>query len=245
MNQTSTNQPATRRPRRKLDDRLITGEHIPDYVIEIFSSLRTKISLALQQCDEKSIVVTSLDMDAGKSTVAANMAISFAKQGLPTILIDGDMRRGVLHNTFVVNKSSGLSDFLFSEKQISEETVFELFQQTHVPNLYLVSSGHNLPNPIDLLTSERFVAVKQILNRHFGMIIFDSPPLGAATDAVTVVDLFSRYVLVAKAGATNIIDLNKKIDEFPILKNKIIGIVLNQAHVGKKLKYYKYSRYSQ
>jgi Mrp family chromosome partitioning ATPase len=75
------------------------------------------------------------------------------------------------------------------------------------------------------------------------MIIMDFPPLGAVTDAVVVHELFSRYLLVARAGATNIPDLNAKVEEFPPVKKKLLGVVLNEAIVDRKMSYYKHSHY--
>ncbi|MBD3344369.1 MAG: polysaccharide biosynthesis tyrosine autokinase [Chitinivibrionales bacterium] len=229
--------------KREIDSNLITASYTPDYINEIFRSLRTKITLALHECEDKSVIFTSLDMEVGKSTLSSNVAITIAQQDLKTVLIDGDIRRGVLHNLFVLNKSMGLSDYLSSDVSVNKETMAVLFQKTHVPNLTVISSGQNVPNPSELLTSKRFRELKRLLSEHFDVIIFDSPPLGAVTDAVVMHELFSKYVIIAKAGETNIIDLNKKIDEFPVIKQKIIGIVLNQALVDRKIQYYKYSNY--
>ncbi|MBD3321044.1 MAG: polysaccharide biosynthesis tyrosine autokinase [Chitinivibrionales bacterium] len=240
---TNENQAGTVRKKRQIDDKLITASYTPDYINELFRSLRTKIILALHECEDKSVVFTSLDMEVGKSTISSNVAITMAQQDLTTVLIDGDMRRGVLHNSFVLNKNPGLSDFLSSDVPVTDQSVNVLLQKTHVPNLTVVTSGQNVPNPSELLTSKRFREFKRHISAKFELVIFDSPPVGAVTDAVVVHDLFSRYVVIAKAGATNIIDLNKKVDEFPAVKKKIIGIILNKASIDRKIQYYKYSNY--
>jgi Mrp family chromosome partitioning ATPase len=75
------------------------------------------------------------------------------------------------------------------------------------------------------------------------MIIFDAPPLGAVADAVVVNHLFGGYLIIVSAGTTNIIDLNNKIKEFPVLGKKLVGFVLNRAMVDNRILYYKNSKY--
>ena len=229
--------------KREIDDKLITAQFTSDFVNELFRSLRTKIMLGLHESPDNSLAVTSLDIGAGKSTIAANIAITLAQNGTRTILVDGDMRRGVLHNSFVLPKSPGLSDFLVTREDVSWENVQSVVQQTHVPNLLVISSGKNVANASELLMTQRFRTMKEELAGHFEMIIMDFPPLGAVTDAVVVHELFSRYLLVARAGATNIPDLNAKIEEFPPVKKKLLGVVLNEAIVDRKMSYYKHSHY--
>ncbi len=228
---------------RKPDDTLITNPGVPDFVQEIFRSLRAKVLLALHESNNKSLVVTSLDMDAGKSTTSANLAIALANQGLRTMVVDGDLRRGVLHNSYAVNKSPGLSEILSGEELRDARQLGSVIQQTHIENLHIISSGKNTAKAAELLSGVRFKQCKQLLNAHYDIVVLDSPPLGVAVDAVTVHEQFDKYLLVAKAGATNIVDMNKKIDEYPLMKKKIMGIILNQATLDRKLKYYRYSEY--
>jgi tyrosine-protein kinase Etk/Wzc len=228
---------------RTPDDHLLSNPAMPDYVREMFRSLRAKVLLALHESSDKSLAVTSLDMDAGKSTLSANIAIAMAHQGFRTLLIDGDLRRGVLHNSFAVKKTPGLSEVLSERENLTADAAGAIVQPTGVENCFLVASGKNTAEAAELLSGARFQSLKQLLSAHFDMIVLDTPPLGVAVDAVTVHEQFSRYLLVARAGATNIIDLNKKLDEYPLMKKKIMGVVLNQASLDRKIKYYRYSEY--
>lgn len=229
---------------REIDKRLITADYAPNFINEIFRSLRTKLLYLLHDIDHKRIVVTSLNMGEGKSTIVANMAITMAQQNLKTLLIDGDLRRGVLHNSFVASKTPGLADQVFSDAPITAESVIALAQPTHVPNLLLVTTGPNIPNPQELLGGTRFAEFVHTASTVFDMVILDTPPLAVATDAIVVANHFSKYIVVAKAGKTNIVDLRKKMEEFPTVEEKTAGIVLNYAPVSKRVKYYKYSNYS-
>ena len=77
----------------------------------------------------------------------------------------------------------------------------------------------------------------------YDFIVFDSPPIGPATDALTIVDDFAYYLFVVRAGKTNVVDLKKKIEEYPQIKAKLLGLVLNFASIDTRLRYYKYSKY--
>ncbi|MBN1982275.1 MAG: CpsD/CapB family tyrosine-protein kinase [Chitinivibrionales bacterium] len=226
-----------------LNSKLITTDIKNSYVKELFRSLRAKILMGLQDSADQSVVITSLEAGAGKSTMSSNIAISCAQQGLQTLLIDGDMRCGVLHKLLYCQKSPGLSNLLVKGEHLSPEAVTAAIQQTTVPNLSLLPCGKTVENSAELLNSAPFRLVKTMVAKKFNLIIFDSPPIGLTVDAVVVHELFSKYIVVVKAGATNIMDLLKKLNEYPRLKSKILGLVLNQASLDKKLAYYKYSKY--
>ncbi len=224
-------------------DKLITSEFKNEYVKELFRSLRTKIAMGLYNSADKSIVVSSLDASAGKSTMATNIAISHALQNTNVLLIDGDLRRGALHSFFDLSASPGLSDALREETPLTEEYIDSFILETEVPNLSIIAAGEHVDNSSDLLNSVRFKELKAALSTKFDLIIMDTPPLGALTDAVVVSEFFYKYIIIVKAGVTNVIDMKKKINEYPILKKKLLGLVLNYAIIDKMRSYYKYSKY--
>jgi capsular exopolysaccharide synthesis family protein len=244
----------------------------------------------LSPLQDKSLVITSLHAEAGKSTIASNLAISFAQQGLRTVLLDGDLRKGLLHEFFEIPINPGLSDFLtapipaaqpsfsavqsqpyfsdirfndqldllfkpapqqqasydhsfFKQQPSIEDYLAAVINKTHVPNLHLIPCGNYLDNPSDLLRSFQFREMKNILSHYFDIILIDTPPLGAVVDSAVIQDMFAKYIIIVKAGKTNIVDLNNKIHEFFKDKDKILGMILNFATVDKKITYYKYSKY--
>ena len=225
------------------NDKLITENFKEDYIKELFRSLRTKIFMRLHGIVDKSLVVTSMEASVGKSIMSSNIAISVAHQNWKTVLIDGDLRRGILHNYFDVDQRPGLSDFILSKENVTEESLNSLIRKTHVRDLYLITSGKYTNNSSDLLTSLKFIKTKKLLSKHFDMIILDTPPIGAVADPVVVNDFFSRYIVVVKAGKTNISDLKKKLNEFPAVKKKMLGLILNFATVDRIRSYYKNSKY--
>jgi tyrosine-protein kinase Etk/Wzc len=228
---------------RKIEEKLITADYTPELTNELFRSLRAKIMLHMHDIPKKTIIVNSYGMNEGKSLIASNLAITMAQQQLKTIIIDGDIRRGVIHNSFVLNKKPGLSNFLFSESPVTHDVIQELIQTTHVPNLSVISSGANVPNPSELLSLTRFKELMECLKSMFDVIILDTPPLCVAADAAIAGVLFSAVLLVVRAGRTNVIDFRKKLLEFPNLRKKVIGLVLNGATIDRKMKEYQYSMY--
>lgn len=223
--------------------KLITSEYKHEFIKEIFRSLRTKLEMGLYEYSDKNIVITSLDAGVGKSTIASNIAISLALQGTKTLLIDGDLRRGTINTLFDLSQSPGLSELLISEDNVTEDFINQYIQRTKIANLSIIPSGEFVSYSSDLLTSRRFPEVKNLVSQNFDIIIVDTPPLGSLTDAVVIHEFFSKYIIIVKAGVSNIIDLKKKIKEYPAIINKIMGLVLNYAFIDKIRSYYKNSKY--
>ncbi len=227
----------------RVDPKLVTADYSPTPVGEAYRSLRTQL-LFNKDRKIKSIFITSLNPDEGKSLNAGNLAITFAQQKLPTILIDGDLRRGVLHNSFACKKKPGFSDFLYSNADITDENVRKIIQTTHIPNLFLISSGVPIPNPSELLGSPRAKELIEFLRHRFGFLIIDTPPIAVASDAIIVSRNVDGGLLVVRAGKSNIEHLKSKLEEYQDLREHIVGIVLNFAKEEIDHKKYRYSYYN-
>ncbi|MBN2037591.1 MAG: polysaccharide biosynthesis tyrosine autokinase [Chitinispirillaceae bacterium] len=227
------------------ESKLIINEFKGDqeYIKELFRSLRTKILHLLQDSPDKSLIVTSLDAGAGKSTICSNIGIALAQQNRKTIIIDGDLRLGTIHQFFKMEKNPGLSEFLASDLPITDEFVTPIIRSTEIPNLFVIPSGRYAVNAAELISSERFSRLKSMLSQKFEFLLCDSPPVGVSADGVSISNCFSQYLIVIKAGKTNVYDLKKKIKEYSALQTQLIGLVLNHAAIDSKLNYYKYSKY--
>jgi capsular exopolysaccharide synthesis family protein len=227
----------------KLDPRLVDSGFEPGLFDDMYRSLRTKILLHLHGEAHKMLVVTSLNIGDGKSLTASNIAIVMAQQKLKTLLIDGDLRRGVQHHSFLLEKNPGLSEILSSPDDLASMPISSTIQKTHVPNLSLLSSGLPIPNPAECMNSQKFRDLASMLGEWFEVIILDTPPLLAAVDAAMLPDVFNHYIFVARVAKTDIAALDKKVNEFPGLRQKILGIVLNGIPMDKKMSAYRYSYY--
>lgn len=222
--------------------RLVTHVDPRSPVAEAYRSLRTNLAFARSQRNVRSLVLTSPGPSDGKSTTVTNLAITFAQQGQRVLLVDADLRRAVLDKTFGVPRSPGLTDVL-----IGEHTVAESSHETQVPNLYLMSSGQLPPNPSELLGSPAMRKVVGEMTAQFDMVLFDSPPLLAVTDAAVLSSIVDGTVLIARMGSTARKGLWRAIGQLRAVQANVLGGVLNDvssdlgAYYGGYGQYYYYS----
>lgn len=227
---------------RNIAAHLITHLSPKSPVAEAYRVLRTGIQFAKLDRKIKSIVVASGAPKEGKSTTSSNLAITMAKADLKTVLLDTDLRRPVLHRVFGVKREPGLTDYLFGRAEIDE-----IFKQTEVENLYLVPCGIVPPNPSELLGSEKMKEFIEYLKSNYDMVIFDTPPLVAVTDALILANQVDGVLLVASAGKTEIDVIDKAREMVHRVGGNIIGVLLNNfdasATYGTYYRYYRYYRY--
>lgn len=223
---------------KQIDQQLVTHDYSPTPIGESYRALRTNLMFSKEAGRIQSFVITSNEPGDGKSFTAANLSITFAQLKSNTLLIDGDLRRGVLHNTFGVPKEPGFSNYLI--KMVPLQSILN---ETHIPNLTLISCGSLIPNPSELLGSHQMQRFLDEVRRKFEIIILDSPPLNAATDAVLVGTQVDATVIVIRAGKTHREVAKQKLDLFSNVPANVLGAILNgttadMAHPGYS--YYHY-----
>lgn len=243
MSRNSDSMGNPKRPANGVTKRLVTNDGFPKYIEELFRSLRTKILLSLYNQPARSVAVTSLESGVGKTTVSANLALTMAMRDVRVLLVDCDLRRGELSSALGLGSAPGLSEFLMSPAPVEARSVGALLEDGPTERLGVIPAGEHTPHSSELLSLPRLRAALELLSSRFDVIVFDLPPIGMAVDPVVIYDVVGKYLLVAKAGATNIADLSKKIAEYPTVEEKTLGIVLNQASIDRRLRYYKYSKY--
>ena len=227
---------------KKMDEKLITSDYAPSIAGESFRFLRTKLNL-LTDDSHRTFIITSKDPGEGKSLIAANLAVTYAQQKLPTLLLDCDLRRGVLHHTFAINKEPGLSNLLQSDSIINVLEASRVIKSTHVPYLFLMASGKNMPNPSELLGSNRMKDLIKILKDEFSVIIIDSPPLEFAPDALVLKSIVNHMILLTRYAKTNLNRLSDVLKNFDVVKKDVIGVLINASPEVREKKYYTYSYY--
>lgn len=223
---------------KQIDQQLVTHDYSPTPVGEAYRALRTNLLFSKENGRIQSLVVTSNEPGDGKSFTAANLAITLAQLKSKTVLIDSDLRRGVLHNTFGMGKEPGFSNYLTSGLPLNS-----VLRETHIPNLMLISCGSLIPNPSELLGSHQMQRFLDEVRRKFEIVIFDTPPLNAATDAVVVGTQVDGTVIVIRAGKTDRDLAKQKLELYGNVPAKILGTILNgttedMAHPGYS--YYHY-----
>jgi polysaccharide biosynthesis transport protein len=207
---------------KQIDQQLVTYDYSPTPIGEAYRSLRTNLVYSKNTGKVQSFVVTSSAPGDGKSFTSANIAISMAQHKSNTLLIDGDLRRGVLHNTYGVSKEPGFTNYLTGMVGLQP-----VINETLIPNLSMISCGSLLPNPSELLGSHQMQRFLDEARRKFDVIIFDSPPLNAATDAIVLGTQVDALVLVVRSGVTNRDIAKQKLELFRNVPVKILGVVLN------------------
>jgi len=144
---------------------------------EAFKILRTNVQFSLKLNQPKSLLITSANAREGKTTVSANLAISFANAGFKTILVDTDMRIPTLHKEFNLPNDKGLSNYLNEEVEWKE-----IIHPVTVENLSIIAAGMIPPNSAELLSTPRMVSLVQALLREYQIAIFDSAPVNLVAD---------------------------------------------------------------
>ncbi|ANX13967.1 capsular biosynthesis protein [Fictibacillus arsenicus] len=204
-------------------------------VFESYRTLRTNIQFASVDQDIKKIVITSPKPGEGKSTTVANLAIAFAQQGKKVLLIDADLRKPTVANTFSLPNTSGLTNVLSRQSKIEQ-----VIQQTAVENLHILTSGPIPPNPSELLGSNSMKELVAKAENEFDIILFDSPPVLAVTDAQVLTNLSDGTILVVRSGSTDQDAAKKAKDLLQVGKSRLLGVVLNGKNQKQEQYYYYY-----
>ena len=150
----------------------------------------------------KTITVSSPGPSEGKTTVACNLAISYAEINWRVLLIDGDMRRPRMHDIFSVEHETGIATLLDRAQPAGPEDVMQAIRQTAVPNLSVMPRGKLRGTVINLLYSPRLAEVLSIARKEFDVVIIDTPPMLHLPDARAIAHLTDGVVFVVRSGKT-------------------------------------------
>lgn len=214
---------------------LITKQNPRSPISEQYRTIRTNIEYSSFEEEMRSIVVTSSGPGEGKSTTIFNLAIVFAQQGKKVLLIDADMRKPTAHYTFHVDNSLGLTNILTKQRSLSETV-----QLTDDDMLYVLTSGPIPPNPAEILGSKVMDELLKDATEQFDLVLIDTPPVLAVTDAQILSNKCSGTILVVNSGKTEV-DAAVKAKELLLnSKAKLLGVVLNQKKAKESQYYYYY-----
>lgn len=205
-------------------------------VSEQFRTVRTNIQFSMIDETLKTIVVTSAGPASGKSTVAANLAATFASDEKKVLLVDSDLRKPTVHKTFKVRNNDGLTTLLTDRNAHLENVIY----RTHSDGLYILTSGAIPPNPAELLASKRMEEIKQEMLDYFDLIIFDMPPLLAVTDAQVMASKTDGVLFIIPKGQVNKEEIFKAKDLLEKVQANVLGAVLNRVDKSDDNYYYYY-----
>lgn len=190
---------------------------------EAFRTIRTNIQFASADKPIKKILVTGATPGSGKSTVSANLAITFAQGGNSVLLVDADLRRPAQQNFFDLNSEFGLSNLVYNKNLELQRVV----QKSDKDNLALILSGPIPPYPAEMISSQRMKDLVASMEEQYDFIIFDSPPVLAVTDSVLLASLVDGTLLVLDYGKVKREEALNTLKQLQMVQAKIIGIVIN------------------
>ncbi len=221
-----------------LQSRMISYYDPKSSVAEAYRGLRTNIQFMNPDKPIHSLVISSPGPGDGKSTTVINIAITFANLGKKTILIDCDLRKPILHKVFNISRNPGLTDVMKSETSI------DIIRQTEIPNLDIITSGDIPPNPSEILASQKLKNFLTKVSENYDIVLLDSPPIIAVTDAIILSKITDAIILVVKANSTDLRIVERSIDQLSQVNCILAGAVLNGINVsGRYDSYYYYYRY--
>jgi capsular exopolysaccharide synthesis family protein len=190
---------------------------------EAFRTLRTHLLFAPVE-QPRAITVTSPTPRDGKSTVASNLALTLVEQGASVVLVDADMRRPQLHTTFGLPDSvKGLSDVLTGGAELEDV----LREAPGHSGLLLMAAGTQVETPTELIGSERFTRLIRDLRDRFDMLVIDTPPLLAVTDAALIGVQADGTLVVVRANKTDLQALETGVATLRRLRVPLLGVVMN------------------
>ncbi len=202
---------------------------------EAIRLLRANVEFAIANSEINTLAVTSAGPGEGKSTVTANLAVAMAQAGYSVVIIDADMRRPAQHEAFDLSNERGLSTLL-ARPDLDWNAVARVNSDL---KLKVITSGPIPPNPGDLLKSNRFENLLKVISKDCDMVVIDTPPALAVSDALVVADVAHDVLLVCRANDTRVDRLQAAAEALPETA-RIIGVALNYQKRGKNESYYYY-----
>jgi capsular exopolysaccharide synthesis family protein len=194
---------------------------------EAYRVLRNNLHYANPDVPLRRILVTSAGPGEGKSTTAANLAITMAQGERSVLLVEADLRRPSVHTLFRQPSSPGLSSYLVGDALLAAVVL-----KSTVANLSVVVSGPIPPNPAELLASRRMHEFLATVSERFDVVILDSPPALATSDACAVAPHVDGVLLVVDSGQTPVVALRRAKERIEAVRGRIVGAVLNRFDAG-------------
>ncbi|MFC4597463.1 CpsD/CapB family tyrosine-protein kinase [Cohnella hongkongensis] len=215
--------------------RLLTSSGANLTIAESYRTLRTNLGFAAGGAEIGTLLVTSTVPSEGKSTTVSNLAVSYAETNKKVLLVDADLRRPSLHHLFAVPPRFGLS-YLLTDQCKLEEAITDTF----IPNLSIIPSGPSLSNPYDCLGSSRMDDILGQLKERYDIILIDSSPVLAVSDAQLLSKKCDGVLFVIRYGQVKRTLVQKAIAQLRHADAHLLGVVLNDKKRSRQDRAYSY-----
>ncbi|MDI5885743.1 polysaccharide biosynthesis tyrosine autokinase [Cobetia amphilecti] len=228
---------------REIPNGLLAENNPADLAIESLRGLRTSLHFAMVESSSNTLMITGPSPGIGKSFVSANLATVCAQAGQRVLVIDADMRKGHIHSIFNGRSECGLSDYLAGNKTLDDV----IRVAPALDNLSYIARGIAPPNPSELLIGARFKNLISRVSELYDLIIVDSPPILAVTDAAIIGDFIGTTLLVARFEVNEPKEVQLAIKRLATSGVTVKGVILNAMErkaagsYGENYGYYNYS----
>jgi len=228
----------SRKELKSRSNELIVLNNPKSPVTEAYRSIRTNLNFMSPDKPLKTLVITSSAAAEGKSLTLVNLALSIAQNGKKVIIIDADLRKPMQQKFFEMTNFNGLSSILTGEIGFDEA-----LRETNVEGVSLISTGVIPPNPAELLGSRKMEEILKRAHEEADMVLIDTPPVIAVTDASILASKVDGVILVVASHQTHDQILVKSREILERAQANIVGVVLNKYPVHHENQYYHYYYY--
>ena len=219
---------------------LLAESNPADLSIEALRGLRTSLHFAMLEAKNNILMISGPAPGIGKSFISTNFAAVAAKTGQKVLLIDADMRKGYLQQSFGEKWDNGLSDMLISKSDFAESV-----KPTQIENLDIVTRGQVPPNPSELLMHSRFAELMEWASNEYDLVIVDTPPVLAVTDPSVVGAYAGTTLMVARFGQNSLKEIEVARNRFEQSGIDVKGVIFNAIEKKASSSYgYGYYNYS-
>ncbi len=195
-------------------------------VTEQVKTIRTNLNYAMVGKPLKTLMITSAIQGEGKSTVGSNLAVEYAKKGLQVLLVDADLRRPTIHQTFAISNQRGVSSWLSGQLTDVNEAIYPVLD-----HLFVMPSGPKPPNPAELLASDRMTEFLTVATRKLDLVIVDAPPILPVTDARILAGQVDGIVLVVRQNFVEKVAVRQAVSALKNARAQLLGTILNDVDI--------------
>lgn len=208
-----------------------------DIFVEAVRGLRTSLHFTMMNAVNRIVVISGPSQDCGKTLVSTSLASIAAQAGQRVLFIDADMRKGYVHNIFKLNNQHGLSSVLGGSVEWQDA-----IQRFEKGGFDVLTCGPQPSHPVELLMNERFQTVMSRIDKEYDIVIVDTPPVLAVTDALLVARAAATTLLVARFGKTSVKEIENCRKRLQQMGVQVEGAILND--IVKSAAFYYHSGYS-
>lgn len=227
-------------PLNENNSKLMIENNLKANMMQYIKDIRTNILKSID--DNKTILITSYNYGEGKSFIANNLAVSFARINKKVLLIDANLREESNKNDiFYIEDGEGLTDYardiVFNEKIDNLYKAKKYIKETQIPNLHVLQNGTLINNPTELIVSSRIKEIIEILKKIYDIVILDGSSFENKADVISWTTVVDSTILTVEKGKTKIKQINEIKDAIEDNNGKILGFILNKTNI-KQGKHY-------